>query len=753
MSEIQPTASGGDGYAPSKEQNIEEALHGVPEPEDPLDEIPQPSIATIQNPSFEIVKQQERPGDEKVVRVTTDEDIQVMIGDDDERNYNPDIGPSVAKFQDHFTLLIPSSTIRYRDSRCAARVLETTDAQFVLEEAYDEKTQKPEVSIRRIHDTSEGVRFLRLSYLIVTAFWTGFLFVFCLQILLFLFLDLAIQAGATSKQEANWRRAIGAILAFPGFVGGLSMALVIAGAYILDTWRGHYLIRNFTFKKLRSVTVEWIFFAFFLGFPLFVMCIALLIGKDNWWEVTLLFWFGCVAAFYVIFTVNVVWYEINSCWEVTLNRSKQEDQPDIDGWMALIRSSILSRQKRAYSGWHTSTYLAMGSIVDAEYTDQHSRRNMLGTTAKEYTSWFAKLSTWEKLRDWGLYESCVAKEERVYSIDDARDVRPYLTSHTWGLEKIFCRKRNSRYIAIVQGPGAITRGQMQSSFLCSLVGSFLIFFIYFSVLVYLELGAVFTSFMVAVGLIVAFPRYRATYELYQTSKELRIGSESVKGQGKQLRRTEEGEVEAGAELVDRRLSENESGCVYFVKEVYRISKPTPRFCWMMFMLEVALFLIYPLASLFAIGNYPLACLFIVVAGISAFRYYVNAAVVLEECGRMDLVDGKTPFKVWKAQSRLNEIVGNITRGRSLKAWMSVLGSVGFIFLALMLGAIGSSGESQGQQTPTQSQTPGRQLEDEVPMPRKFVSGFQYVQKDSLRYPTCRLSNDLGDSPLVYMVGT
>lgn len=27
-----------------------------------------------------------------------------------------------------------------------------------------------------------------------------------------------------------------------------------------------------------------------------------------------------------------------------------------------------------------------------------------------------------------------------------RDVRPYVTSYTWSLEKIFCRPKNSRYI-------------------------------------------------------------------------------------------------------------------------------------------------------------------------------------------------------------------------------------------------------------------------------------------------------------------
>lgn len=117
--------------------------------------------------------------------------------------------PIVSTFKDHFTLPIPSSVIRYRNLHSAARILEASDAQFVLEDLYDEREKSRHVSVRRIHDTSEGVRFLRTLYALVTAFWTGFLFIFCLQVLLFLFLDVAIQSGATSIQKANWGRALG----------------------------------------------------------------------------------------------------------------------------------------------------------------------------------------------------------------------------------------------------------------------------------------------------------------------------------------------------------------------------------------------------------------------------------------------------------------------------------------------------------------------------------------------------------------
>jgi lipase ATG15 len=128
-------------------------------------------------------------------------------------------------------------------------------------------------------------------------------------------------------------------------------------------------------------------------------------------------------------------------------------------------------------------------------------------------------------------------------------------------------------------------------------------------------------------------------------------------------------------------------------------------------------------------------MFVLMAGITGLRYYVNAAVVLEETGRMDLVDGVDEYTRWQKQSRLNEIVGNITRGRSLGVWMSVLGFLGFIFLALMLLAVGTEKATQATE-----------------LPKVFLDDFEYLQQDSLRYPTCQLSTGLVDeSPLTRMV--
>jgi hypothetical protein len=475
--------------------------------------------------------------------------------------------------------------------------------------------------------------------------------------------------------------------------------------------------------------VEWIFFLFFLGLPILVMCLSLLARLDNWWEITSLFWVSCVAGFYFLFATNVIFYEMKACWEVTKNKNQKENE----SWFNLVKTSILSRQVHMYSGRVTISYLALGTIQDAEYTDSASRRNMVDVTYKETMSIRSKWTTWKRFSKeagWGFFEAVEPKKERIYSIDDARDVRPYVTSYTWTLEKIFCRPKNSRYIAIVRGPGALTQAQLRSSIACSFVGSFLMFFLFFSVLIYLRLGGAFTSLMLAVGVLVCYPSLRSTYNLYKTRKDLTIGWSDLD------KMKSPDATEAGANLVSRRANEDESECVYFVEEVYRATRPSRIFCWFMFWLETILFYVYPMAALFAVGNYPLGIMFCVLVGISLLRYYVNAAVVLEETGRMDLVDGATDYELWQNQSRLNEIVGNITRGRSLGVWQSVLGALGFAFLALMLGAVGSGSEDQAI----------------VEAPKTFLYDFEYVQVDSLRYPSCQLSNDLGSSPLTRMAG-
>lgn len=200
------------------------------------------------------------------------------------------------------------------------------------------------------------------------------------MVLLFLCLDLAVELGVTSKQAPNPAKAVGVILSFPVFVYGLSSALVLAGAYLMDTWQGHPLVRNFTFRRLPPSIVEWIFFLFFLGLPLIAMAFSLFSKTPNWWEYTCLSWFCSVVAFYLTFWVNVVVYELFTVWELVKNHYRDNNNRDLSN-LEILHRFILMRQISFYGGGRkTTSAIARGTIRDSEQTDDISKRWLVDGT-------------------------------------------------------------------------------------------------------------------------------------------------------------------------------------------------------------------------------------------------------------------------------------------------------------------------------------------------------------------------------------
>jgi hypothetical protein len=221
------------------------------------------------------------PAPPAVGGATTDLRVSTLVGRE----------PVVAGIEDHFTLPTASNIVRFRSKLNAARVFDEGTFQTVMEEVYDPSTQTSTISVKRMADVTAGVSILRISYSIVCALWTGFFFVFCLQVLLFLVLDLAIESGATAiNASVHVGTTIGVVFAIIVLVHAFSQALVIAGYYIIDTWSGHFLAKEFVFKKLSVVAIDWVFFVCFLLCPLLVMCGALLMQREDWWGITAVTW-------------------------------------------------------------------------------------------------------------------------------------------------------------------------------------------------------------------------------------------------------------------------------------------------------------------------------------------------------------------------------------------------------------------------------------------------------------------------------
>lgn len=708
---------------------------------------------------------------------------------DDNHSINNNNCNFTIKYNDHFTLNIPSSTIRYRTKNSCARIIETENTQLILEEKiicantnadnnnnsnesntntmsatkkFDNNMSSSstvEITIRRVGTSSTSIRFLRLSYVIVTAFYTGFLFILGLQYLLFVSLDLLVDVGLTGStitspstsnkyenlnndhMDASITRAILSFLSFPGLIYGFATLLVVCVAYILDMWDGHVLIRTFTFRAFSIVAVEWIYFLLFLATPILVMCITLMLRIVNWWEITLLYWFISATILFVIFAVNVCLYEMQAC-RIVMNNLINLDvqQPSshaTSSFVQFIKQCILFRQTYAYSGYKYIQYLATGVVDNSQkyYTNNH--RNQIKETIKERISLYAKLTTLQQAYcNSGPFTLFEQRYDRIYSMEDALDIKLYITAYTWSLERMFCRQNeSSKYITILKGPGALTRSQMNSSIICSVIGVVLLLLIAVSLTIFMQVGWIGIISILFVGLLVTSPISSSTYATYRALRLLKFVRTTNK------KNTDRSELFTAASLTDDNV-ESETEGFYHVNETYRISKPAPWLCWILFVMESSLFYFLPLLGLLLRHAYTLAGIFFIVAGLAGMRYYINVAIILEEVGRLDLIDASgddannfNDRNRWRKESRLNEIVDNITRGRTLSTFMSILGVIWIALSVLAIGAIGT------EITPSIDYPPST-----------FVYDFEYIQKDQIRYPNCQLSENVADRPLYTMAG-
>lgn len=119
-------------------------------------------------------------------------------------------------YKSHFTLRIPTSTVHFRGS--VLHVIDTDQDQIVVQRRGDEESV-----VRRASPATHGQRFLRAGYTLVTVLFLGFLFVFCLQVLLFLFVALPVNSGHTSgNRKVDGPAIVSTLLAIPVMLHGMS---------------------------------------------------------------------------------------------------------------------------------------------------------------------------------------------------------------------------------------------------------------------------------------------------------------------------------------------------------------------------------------------------------------------------------------------------------------------------------------------------------------------------------------------------
>jgi len=642
------------------------------------------------------------------------------------------------KIRDHFSLRTRGSRITFADTNTVHLVFADGNDQYVIEDDFDDDGKEEFEQIKLIKNTSTGLALLRCTYTLVCLFWTGFLLVCSLQLLVYLVLDLLIETGATQKEGGIPIVGIGTFLAFPLYLIGLSNVMVIAGSYVSDTWNGQELFKEFAFgMKEAKVKTEWIAFLIFVGLPVTVMCGTIFAGREDWWEITSLSWFYLIGFFFIVYAITLIATSVRDSFIVTRNWKDILDDGIVnqsaDFWETLSQA-IQTRNHHVFSGLLTFSYITEGSISSSG-NHQSLRHFEEEQTKPDRSVWTRFVSL--RIMDFFFEDVTEAMSSQGYNVqnigevmndhtlenkkgvelfdmDDIQGNRPFLTRDTWSLEKIFCRDTKSRYVVVHDGPDAVTRAQIHSSVACFVIGNSLGLAVFAAFLHWFGASIMVITVATLLILVCQVSRLKFAMSLTSVLRKIKLRNEDYKDK------------------------DGMSKGLFQVWRRFRVRQPRKNFCFLIFAMEVVFLFLWPLFTLYFIGNHKTCTVFLILGFIHFMRTYFDPAIVLEETNRMNYVDIpdrpdsdelhtkwsndlKYSPSHWTKQSRLSKIVNTVNRSKSVPFWKNFLSI--FLFTLVALFALAIATKNQKQQSDFQL---------------TFLDDFHYDQKKDLPYPTCNI---------------
>jgi len=182
------------------------------------------------------------------------------------------------------TLANPSSALYFGQKE--TKVFTLGQAQVVLEK----EIGGTEVTAKQIDEGTPGLSLIRATYTLIAFLMSGFLFVFCVQLILFLFLGLTAEFGLTGTDDSfTFLVFVGTLFAIPAYLYGMANMMTIAMAFTVDTWNGQIFMK--TIMSSDSVFMDWLSTTVYVFVPFVVGAISLYSGSQDWWDTTLISWY------------------------------------------------------------------------------------------------------------------------------------------------------------------------------------------------------------------------------------------------------------------------------------------------------------------------------------------------------------------------------------------------------------------------------------------------------------------------------
>lgn len=637
---------------------------------------------------------------------------------------------NMPRVQDHFSLPAPSSEVRFRRSN--VRIYEQPNSQFILQEHAtaknvgnngsnfgDDQNLNMYVTVKETNDSSYGLTFLRATYSLIAIFMGGFLFIFGLVLLLFLFIDLATALGVVHGGALQIEAFVAIIFSIPVFVYSFSMFMSIATSFVVDTWSGHPFLR--TFGNWSVVVTDWVAFTMYLGIPLLTFICTLMMRLDDWWGISLITWFTTVVLFWVFFAGCVIYYELSACLYL-IGEADPEVKDKNLGIFGKIKLAIIHGYRVRLGGVRRELYMIDGNMVmpeDGSYTDSDVEPHMVRTSI------YSKITL---LKCLGCIYEPLDPPRRQWTIDEVRGKVPFITKNAWSLEKLFCVGGRTASIPVVAGPSAITRKEATSSFVCAILGNIFFVLLVAGLLVWFGVSGAILGIIIAVIILCCIPEVMSILRLRRLYND--IAPKDV--------------VEENNDEDDVAATEEEavSSAIYQVWEAWKLNKPTATFTWIFIALEVICLYLWPLIHMALLKNVPSTILFAFLGVFAGVENFLSPSFLLKGIGNfgsLGLIEGDTlkhngllgvkSKKEWVAKSRLSRIVG-IGNDKSRRFWDLIFSLLVVFYVVVVIGAVATTDKSS---IASDGQTEAHNL---------LVSGFAYERQPSLPYPTCQLKKGL-----------
>jgi len=602
---------------------------------------------------------------------------------------------SHVQFHTHYSCGVgdPCSTIRFRNKRILTYGLDREN-QVLLQvnndqhehdddddddnanhKSPEEETTTRSVTVKYYNHSTCGLLFLRTTYSLVALLVLGFIWAFCMQVILFLFMNVFAQGGkptaynlTTGDEDVREGTIdssvlIGSLCSIPVFVYGFASMLAIGNSVVLDTWNGSPLFGQLLLgcSNNTKVVMEVICFVVFLGIPGMTLAVATLSKSDLWWETTLSVWVVDILVFMAFYALLVVWTETSTCLELT--RLNSMLSLDVDhSWWTLILEALGNTQIMFYSGYERVLYLVASSSSHHHHhhdnnpksksTNNKAEKEQGGEEEKQQellseddddsssskTLIKSRSSIYSKLTVTGFcccsfFFRTLKNPEKVYSNDDIQEVQPFFTSTHWSLERMFCRSMNrNNAVFVTRGRSSLKKSQIYSTVWCVLFANVLVVLLVAGLLVYMEF-AVFAVVTIPLLVFVCclLPVLVRTARLYfqMYGKSTKIANTNLNNNNDDHHlASNHGDWEP-----DDNDDENDDELLFHEWTSQRVSEPQPQWYWTCFILSQVVFFWYPFIGFMVVSkNYRVGAVFLVLAVFSWPRLYLHPLPILQRYG-------------------------------------------------------------------------------------------------------------------------